>query len=67
MQQKLRQEVINHMGDEPMDVEPTLEQLKEMEYLNLVIKEVYNFVIRQHVFIIIVFFFETEPTSCWTC
>lgn len=39
VQQKLRQEIINHMGDEPMDVEPTLEQLKEMEYLNLVIKE----------------------------
>ncbi|CAO3680910.1 unnamed protein product [Rhizopus stolonifer] len=39
VQNKLRQEVINVLGDEPMDVEPTLEQLKGFKYMDLVIKE----------------------------
>ncbi|KAG1440295.1 hypothetical protein G6F56_011982 [Rhizopus delemar] len=39
VQHKLRQEVFDILGDTPMDVVPTLEQLKAMEYLNLVLKE----------------------------
>ncbi|KAG1146795.1 hypothetical protein G6F37_004157 [Rhizopus arrhizus] len=39
VQQKLREEVISIFGDEPTDVAPTLEQLKQMSYLDLVIKE----------------------------
>lgn len=40
VQQKLREEIIGVLGDEPVDIVPTLEQLKEMPYLNLVIQEV---------------------------
>ncbi|PHZ09308.1 cytochrome P450 [Rhizopus microsporus ATCC 52813] len=39
VQDKLRKEVIEVLGDEPVDVTPTLEELKRMEYLNMVIKE----------------------------
>ncbi|KAI9279778.1 cytochrome P450 [Sporodiniella umbellata] len=39
VQNKLRQEIIAVLGDDPVDIEPTLEELKQMEYLNLVIKE----------------------------
>ncbi|CEG84436.1 hypothetical protein RMATCC62417_18239 [Rhizopus microsporus] len=39
VQGKLRKEVIEVLGDEPVDVTPTLEELKRMEYLNMVIKE----------------------------
>ncbi|RCI02684.1 cytochrome P450-dit2 [Rhizopus stolonifer] len=39
VQHKLRQEVLDILGDTPMDVVPTLDQLKTMEYLNLVLKE----------------------------
>ncbi|EIE82237.1 hypothetical protein RO3G_06942 [Rhizopus delemar RA 99-880] len=39
VQQKLREEIIGVLGDEPVDIVPTLEQLKEMPYLNLVIQE----------------------------
>ncbi|KAG1050371.1 hypothetical protein G6F43_007348 [Rhizopus delemar] len=39
IQQKLREEIISVLGDNHMDVEPTLEQLKQMKYLNMVIKE----------------------------
>ncbi|EIE80372.1 hypothetical protein RO3G_05077 [Rhizopus delemar RA 99-880] len=39
VQNKLRQEIISVLGDDPKDVVPTLDQLKEMPYLNLVLKE----------------------------
>ncbi|CEG64279.1 hypothetical protein RMATCC62417_01282 [Rhizopus microsporus] len=39
VQDKLRKEVIEILGNEPVDVTPTLEELKRMEYLNMVIKE----------------------------
>ncbi|RCH98259.1 cytochrome P450-dit2 [Rhizopus azygosporus] len=39
IQQKLRKEVLDLLGDEPVDVVPTVEQLKDMQYLNMVIKE----------------------------
>jgi hypothetical protein len=42
VQDKLRKEVIEVLGNEPVDVTPTLEELKRMEYLNMVIKEVNN-------------------------
>ncbi|KAG1054567.1 hypothetical protein G6F43_003416 [Rhizopus delemar] len=42
VQQKLREEIIGVLGDEPVDIVPTLEQLKKMSYLNLVIQEVEN-------------------------
>ena len=42
MQAKLRKEVIEVLGNEPVDVIPTLEELRRMEYLNMVIKEVNN-------------------------
>ncbi|CEG78030.1 hypothetical protein RMATCC62417_12694 [Rhizopus microsporus] len=46
IQQKLREEVLDLLGDEPVDVVPTVEQLKDMQYLNMVIKEViaYSFI-----------------------
>ncbi|KAI7891077.1 cytochrome P450 [Mucor mucedo] len=39
IQQKLREEVIEFLGDAPEDVIPTVEQTKTMTYLNMVIKE----------------------------
>lgn len=39
MQQKLREEAIAWLGD-GVDVCPTVEQTKEMPYVNMVIKEV---------------------------
>ncbi|KAL4211439.1 cytochrome P450 [Rhizopus microsporus] len=39
VQAKLRKEVIEVLGNEPVDVIPTLEELRRMEYLNMVIKE----------------------------
>lgn len=40
IQKKLREEILKTLGDEPIDVFPTLEELKQMNYLNQVIKEV---------------------------
>lgn len=40
VQQKLREEVSRILGDDPVDVVPTIDDLKKMEYLNLVIREV---------------------------
>lgn len=40
VQQKLRKEVSSILGDDPVDVVPTMDDLKKMEYLNLVIREV---------------------------
>ncbi|KAI8575071.1 hypothetical protein K450DRAFT_263489 [Umbelopsis ramanniana AG] len=39
IQQKLRAEAIEYLGDEPHDVIPTVEQSKAMPYLNMVIRE----------------------------
>ncbi|KAG2236257.1 cytochrome P450 [Thamnidium elegans] len=39
IQRKLREEILNVLGDEPVDVFPTLEELKQMNYINMVIKE----------------------------
>ncbi|KAI9495017.1 cytochrome P450 [Zychaea mexicana] len=39
IQEKARQEVISILGDEPEDVLPTVEQTKQMTYLNQVMKE----------------------------
>ncbi|KAI9256691.1 cytochrome P450 [Sporodiniella umbellata] len=39
VQEKLRQEIISILGDGLDDKVPTVEQLKEMKYLNLVLKE----------------------------
>ncbi|KAI8980476.1 cytochrome P450 [Pilobolus umbonatus] len=39
IQKKAREEVLRIMGDEPVDKIPTSEQLREMEYLDCVIKE----------------------------
>lgn len=44
IQQKLRAEAIEYLGDEPHDVIPTVEQSKAMPYLNMVIREVRYFV-----------------------
>ncbi|KAI7897291.1 cytochrome P450 [Mucor mucedo] len=38
-QQKLRDEAIHYLGDAPCDVIPTVEQTKDMPYVNMVIKE----------------------------
>ena len=40
MQDKARQEAIRILGDEPKDEIPTLEQLKDVTYISMVIKEV---------------------------
>ncbi|KAI7903596.1 cytochrome P450 [Cokeromyces recurvatus] len=39
VQRKLRKEILSILGDEPEDVNPTIEQLKQMSYLTMVIKE----------------------------
>ncbi|CDH56612.1 cytochrome p450 [Lichtheimia corymbifera JMRC:FSU:9682] len=39
IQSKAREEVLRVMGDAPQDVLPTLEQTRELPYLNMVIKE----------------------------
>ncbi|CAO3616485.1 unnamed protein product [Cunninghamella blakesleeana] len=39
VQQRAREEVINVLGDDPKDIHPTSEQLKELVYLNQIIKE----------------------------
>lgn len=39
IQEKARAEVISVLGDAPMDIHPTLEQLRAMPYLNQCIKE----------------------------
>ncbi|EIE85964.1 hypothetical protein RO3G_10674 [Rhizopus delemar RA 99-880] len=38
-QQKLREEIINILGDDDIDIVPSLEELKQMKYINMVIKE----------------------------
>jgi hypothetical protein len=40
MQQRLRDEAIEWLGDKHFDVVPTVEQTKDMPYVNMVIKEV---------------------------
>lgn len=40
MQKKARKEILHILGDEPTDIVPTLEELKQMSYLDLVLKEV---------------------------
>lgn len=40
IQKKAREEVLSVLGDEAKDVLPTKEDLKEMKYLDAVIKEV---------------------------
>jgi hypothetical protein len=42
VQKRARQEVLDVLGDEPLDVWPTLEQLKEFPYLTRIMKEVYS-------------------------
>ncbi|CEP20052.1 hypothetical protein [Parasitella parasitica] len=39
IQQKLREEITSVLGEDPVDIVPTMEDLKKMDYLNLVIKE----------------------------
>ncbi|KAG1607299.1 hypothetical protein G6F46_012396 [Rhizopus delemar] len=39
VQQKLREEIINILGNGDMDIVPSLEELKQMKYMNMVIKE----------------------------
>lgn len=40
IQEKARQEAIRVFGDDPVDILPTVEQTKELDYINMVIKEV---------------------------
>ncbi|CAO3614068.1 unnamed protein product [Mucor hiemalis] len=39
VQKKARKEILHILGDEPTDIVPTLEELKQMSYLDLVLKE----------------------------
>ncbi|KAL0082486.1 hypothetical protein J3Q64DRAFT_1850277 [Phycomyces blakesleeanus] len=39
VQKKAREEVINVLGDEPEDVIPSIEDTRQLDYLNLIIKE----------------------------
>ncbi|KAG0176177.1 Cytochrome P450 3A4 [Apophysomyces sp. BC1034] len=39
VQAKAREEVLSYLGSEPVDINPTVAQSKEMPYLNMVIKE----------------------------
>jgi hypothetical protein len=40
VQQRAREEILEILGDDNVDVMPTMEQCKAMEYVNQVIKEV---------------------------
>jgi cytochrome P450 len=40
VQRKARADVLSILGDKPNDYIPTSEELKQMEYINMVIKEV---------------------------
>ncbi|KAI8887606.1 cytochrome P450 [Backusella circina FSU 941] len=40
IQQRAREEVISIMGNEPIDILPTLEDIKQLNYINMIIKEV---------------------------
>jgi hypothetical protein len=42
VQEKARQEVIKVLGDEPEDVLPRAEELRQIPYLDMVLKEVKN-------------------------
>jgi hypothetical protein len=44
IQKKAREEVLSILGNKPEDVLPTKEDLKEMKYLDAVIKEVYTYI-----------------------
>lgn len=44
IQKKAREEVLSILGDTPEDVLPTKEDLKEMKYLDAVIREVYIYI-----------------------
>lgn len=44
IQSKAREEVLRVMGDAPHDVFPTLEQTRELPYINMIIKEVLMFI-----------------------
>ncbi|KAI9484150.1 MAG: cytochrome P450 [Benjaminiella poitrasii] len=39
LQEKAREEAIRVLGDSPEDILPTLEQTKELDYINMIIKE----------------------------
>ncbi|KAI8988313.1 cytochrome P450 [Mycotypha africana] len=39
VQKKAREEILSILGDEPADVVPTMEDLKQMSYLDMVLKE----------------------------
>ncbi|CAO3616489.1 unnamed protein product [Cunninghamella blakesleeana] len=39
IQEKARKEVLEIMGDEPKDILPTLEDLRQMEYMDMLLKE----------------------------
>lgn len=36
----MRKEILSVLGDNPVDIQPTLEELNQMEYLMMVIREV---------------------------
>lgn len=61
IQQKLREEVISILGDDPHSETPTLEELKKMKYMNMVIKEVIKNISK---FVLIL---SKESSSQWTC
>jgi cytochrome P450 len=42
VQRRAREEVISILGDQPEDVLPTLDETKQMKYLDAVIKEVHT-------------------------
>jgi hypothetical protein len=41
IQERAREEVISIFGDEPQDIFPTLADLKKLDYINMIIKEVH--------------------------
>jgi hypothetical protein len=41
IQERAREEVISIFGDEPQDIFPALADLKKLDYINMIIKEVH--------------------------
>ena len=39
IQERAREEAINVLGDEPYDITPTIEQIQQLVYVNMIIQE----------------------------
>jgi hypothetical protein len=71
VQQRAREEVLSILGDESKDIPPTIEDIKRMEYLNQIVKEVSFFFNKKKTnkkLQLIYSFLKLIDTACmWSC